>query len=49
MSMNYTSYTLRLANFITTNPDNIDYALLIPATIDYAEQRIYREIGRAHV
>mgnify|MGYP003334265647 CR=1 FL=1 len=45
MSMNYTSYTLRLANFITTNPDNIDYAPLIPATIDYAEQRIYRELN----
>ena len=45
MSMDYTSYTLRLASFITTNPDNIDYAPLIPATIDYAEQRIYRELN----
>jgi len=44
MSMNYTSYTLRLASFITTNPDNVDYAVLIPATIDYAEQRVYREL-----
>ena len=44
MSMDYTSYTLRLASFITSNPDNIDYAFVIPATIDYAEQRIYREL-----
>lgn len=45
MSMDYTSYTVRLASFITTNPDNIDYAFVIPATIDYAEQRIYRELN----
>lgn len=45
MSMDYTSYTLRLASFITTNPDNIDYAPLIPATIDYAELRMYRELN----
>ena len=45
MSLDYTSYTLRLATFITSNPDNIDYAPLIPATIDYAEQRIYRELN----
>jgi hypothetical protein len=44
MSMNYTSYTLRLASFITTNPDNVDYTVLIPSTIDYAEQRVYREL-----
>jgi hypothetical protein len=42
--MNYTSYTLRLASFITTNPDNVDYTVLIPSTIDYAEQRVYREL-----
>ena len=44
MSMDYTSYTLRMASFITTNPDNVDYAVVIPETIDYAEQRIYREL-----
>jgi hypothetical protein len=33
-----------MASFITTNPDNVDYAVVIPETIDYAEQRIYREL-----
>ena len=44
MSMNYNSYTLRLTSFILNQPKDMDYSVVIPATIDAAEQRIYREL-----
>lgn len=44
MSMDYNSYTLRLTSFILAEPSDMDYSVVIPATIDSAEQRIYREL-----
>ena len=44
MSMDYTSSTLRLSSFIVKEPSDLDYSVVIPATIDAAEQRIYREM-----
>jgi hypothetical protein len=42
--MDYSSYTLRLTSFIVKEPSDLDYSVVIPATIDAAEQRIYREL-----
>lgn len=44
MSMNYFSYALRLSDIIAEKQDNIDWSVILPATIDYAEQRCYREL-----
>lgn len=44
MSMDYNSYALRLTSFILNEPKDMDYSVVIPATIDAAEQRIYREL-----
>ena len=44
MSMNYESYILRLTSFIVKEPSDLDYSVVIPATIDAAEQRVYREL-----
>lgn len=42
--MDYLSLALRLASFVSAKPDSIDYSVILPATIDAAEQRIYRDL-----
>ena len=42
--MNYLEYALRLANLIPVNNSSTQFQNMLPATIDYAEQRIYREL-----
>lgn len=44
MSYNYTTYTAALAELMVTDPTNTDFLAIIPSIIDYAEQRIYREL-----
>jgi hypothetical protein len=44
MSMTYTQFALRLAAFISIKSDDIDWSVILPATIDAAEMRCYREL-----
>lgn len=43
--MNYLQYAIRLANLIPVNTTNTAFQNLLPTIIDYAEQRIYRELN----
>ncbi|CAH1677812.1 conserved hypothetical protein [Hyphomicrobiales bacterium] len=45
MSLNYTSYISQVSELLALDsPANPEFALIIPGMIDYAEQRIYREL-----
>lgn len=44
MSMTYQQWVVRLAQLMDVNQTDFDLSFVIPATIDYAEQRLYREL-----
>ena len=44
MSLNYTTYVSQLANLMVVSSADTNFATFLPGCIDYAEQRIYREI-----
>lgn len=40
----YTTYVSQLENMIAMDPTDVDFPTIIPAIINYAEMRIYREL-----
>lgn len=44
MSINYSTYVAQLANLMATDSTTPEFQTMLPGCIDYAEQRIYREI-----
>lgn len=44
MSLNYTSYVNQIANIMAVQTSTPQFQTMLPGMIDYAEQRIYREI-----
>lgn len=44
MPLNYTTYVAALTDLMITQVDNPDFVTILPDIIDYAEQRIYREL-----
>src|SRR4051812_48127323 len=44
MPLNYTTYTAQLANLMVQDPTDANFVTFLPGAIDYAEQRIYREL-----
>jgi hypothetical protein len=44
MSYNYTEYVAQLANLMVVDSNNAEFTIFLPGCIDYAEQRIYREL-----
>src|SRR6266436_2415524 len=44
MSLNYTSYTNQLANLMVQSTTDPNFTTFLPGCIDYAEQRMYREL-----
>jgi hypothetical protein len=44
MSYTYTSYVTQLANLMAVSPTDTSFVTWLPGCIDYAEQRIYREL-----
>ena len=45
MSVNYTTYVSQTANLIVVSSNDPNYQTMLPGMIDYAEQRIYRELN----
>lgn len=44
MSLTYTSYVAQIANIMAVRSDTTQFQTMLPGMIDYAEQRIYREL-----
>ena len=44
MSINYTSYVAQISNLIVTSTADANFNTMLPGMIDYAENRIYREL-----
>lgn len=44
MSLNYTTYVAQIANLIPITSSDSNFTIMLPGAIDYAEQRIYREL-----
>jgi len=44
MSINYTTYVSQLANLMIVGSTDSNFQTFLPGCIDYAEQRIYREL-----
>lgn len=44
MSLNYTTYVSQLANLMVITSTDANFLTFLPGCIDYAEQRIYREL-----
>lgn len=44
MSLTYTTYTNQLANLMVIGSTDANFQTFLPGCIDYAEQRIYREL-----
>lgn len=44
MTLNYTTYVEQLANLMVIVSTNAKFTTFLPGAIDYAEQRIYREL-----
>ena len=44
MSLNYTTYVAQIANIMTVTSTTAQFQTMLPGMIDYAEQRIYREL-----
>lgn len=42
--MNYATYVASLSNLMVIEPTNANFVQILPEIIDYAEQRIYREL-----
>lgn len=44
MSLNYSTYVAQIANIMSVDPTTPQFQTMLPGMIDYAEQRIYREL-----
>lgn len=44
MTINYTSYVSELANMVPISSADSNFQTMLPGAIDYAEQRLYREL-----
>lgn len=44
MSLTYTTYVSQLSNLMVVPSTNAEFQIFLPGCIDYAEQRIYREL-----
>ena len=44
MSLTYTSYVSQIANIMAVKSDTEQFQTMLPGMIDYAEQRVYREL-----
>lgn len=44
MSLNYTTYTTQVSNLLVIGSTDTNFLVMLPGMIDYAEQRIYREL-----
>jgi hypothetical protein len=44
MAINYTTYTSQIANIMVISSANAEFNTMLPGMIDYAEQRMYREL-----
>lgn len=44
MSLNYTSYVSQISNLMVTSTADANFNTMLPGMIDYAEQRMYREL-----
>ena len=44
MSLNYTTYVAQIANIMSVQSTTAQFQTMLPGMIDYAEQRIYREL-----
>lgn len=44
MSLDYTSFVATIATLVPIEVDDPNFVLILPSIIDYAEQRIYREL-----
>src|ERR1700744_5759496 len=42
--VDYTTYVSQLENMIAMDPTDVDFPTILPAIINYAEMRIYREL-----
>lgn len=42
--LNYTSYVTQIAEMAVVAPDDVNFLAILPAMIDYAELRIYRDL-----
>lgn len=49
MSLTYDTYVSQLANLMATSSANAEFQVFLPGCIDYAEQRIYRELDPLYV
>lgn len=47
MALNYTTYVSQLANLMIVASSDANFQTFLPGCIDYAEQRIYRELDLA--
>lgn len=45
MALTYTSYVTTLANLVTTTESDSNFVQILPSAIEYAENRIYRELN----
>lgn len=44
MALNYSTFSSQLANLMVQDPLDANFVTFLPGAIDYAEQRIYREL-----
>lgn len=44
MALTYTTYVAQVANIMAVEPTTTQFQTMLPGMIDYAEQRIYREL-----
>jgi len=44
MALNYTTFYTEIANLMPVSTSDSNYATMLPGAIDYAEQRIYRDL-----
>ena len=44
MSLNYTTYVAQISNIMAVSSSTTQFQTMLPGMIDYAEQRIYREL-----
>lgn len=44
MALNFTTYTSQLANLLVISSNDVNFQTFQPGCIDYAEQRLYREL-----
>lgn len=44
MALNYTTYVTALSELLVIDPTNTNFLNILPDIIDYAEQRLYREL-----